>query len=138
VITYRSSPINTVNTQHYMAVVRKWGEDHINKSLKQIDANTWFIGGLVLHRSPCPSDTATWNDDGDNSSYTPTKASTSLPSATTPPDSLHIKLVDEAGDASAVNNCRLTDGGESNTRLAPVEITYSCDATIQVLRTALP
>jgi hypothetical protein len=81
-----------------MAVVRKWGEDHINKSLKQIDSNTWLIGGLVLHRSPCPSDAATWNDDGDNSSYTLTEAPTPLPSATTPPDSPYIKLVYEAGD----------------------------------------
>lgn len=85
-----------------MAVVRKWGEDHINKSLKQIDSDTWLIGGLVLHRSPCPSDAATWNDDGDNSSYTLTGVPTPLPSATTPPDSPYIKLVYEAGDASAV------------------------------------
>ena len=85
-----------------MAVVRKWGEDHINKSLKQIDSNAWLIGGLVLHRSPCASEKATWNDEGDNSSYTLTEAPTPLPSATTPPDSPYIKLVYEAGDASAV------------------------------------
>jgi len=84
-----------------MAIVRKWGGDHINKSLKQIDSDTWLIGGLVLHRSPCPSDTATWNDDGDNSSYTLTGAPTPLPSATTP-DSPYIKLVYKAGNTSAV------------------------------------
>lgn len=82
-----------------MVVVRKWGENHINKSIKQIDSNTWLIGGLVLHRFPYPSDTATWNDD--NSSYTLAKAPTSLP-FTTLPDSPYIKLVHEAGDASAV------------------------------------
>jgi hypothetical protein len=32
-----------------MAIVRKWGEDYINKSLKQINLNTWLISGLVLY-----------------------------------------------------------------------------------------
>ncbi|KFY01087.1 hypothetical protein O988_02921 [Pseudogymnoascus sp. VKM F-3808] len=85
-----------------MPVERKWGEDHINKSLGQINQDSWVIGGLVLHRAPHLSDAATWNDDGDNSSYTLTKAPTLLPSVTTPPDSPYIKLVHEAGDASAV------------------------------------
>ena len=57
---------------------------------------------LVLHRSPCLSDVATWNDDGDNSSYTLTEAPTPLPSATKPPDSPYIKLVYEAGDCCAI------------------------------------
>ena len=57
---------------------------------------------LVLHRSPCLSDVATWNDDGDNSSYTLTEAPTPLPSATKLPDSSCIKLVYEAGDACAI------------------------------------
>ena len=81
---------------------RKYGEDHINKSLKQIDSETWLIGDLVLHRSPYPSDAATWNDDSGNSSYTLTEAPTPLPSATTPPDSPYIKLIYEAGDACAI------------------------------------
>jgi hypothetical protein len=85
-----------------MVIVRKWGKEHINNSLKQIDSNTWLIGRLLLHRSPYPSDTATWNDDGDNSSYLLTEAPSSLPPAITPPNSPHIKLVHEAGDASAV------------------------------------
>ena len=81
---------------------REWGEDHINKSLKQIDSETWFIHGLVIHRSPYPSDVATWNDDSDNSSYTLTVAPIHLRSATTPPDSPYIKLIYEAGDAIAI------------------------------------
>ncbi|KFY89015.1 hypothetical protein V500_05991 [Pseudogymnoascus sp. VKM F-4518 (FW-2643)] len=85
-----------------MVAVRKWGDDHINKSIRQINLDTWLIDGLVLHRSPCLSNAATWNVDGDNSSYTLTEAPTPLPSATTPLDSPYIKLVYEAGDASAV------------------------------------
>ncbi|OBT47676.1 hypothetical protein VE00_02181 [Pseudogymnoascus sp. WSF 3629] len=85
-----------------MVIVRKWGEDHINKSLKQINLDTWLIDGLVLHRSPYLSDAATWNDDVDNSSYTLTEATTSTPSATAPLDSPYIKLVHDVGDASAV------------------------------------
>jgi hypothetical protein len=85
-----------------MVVVRKWGEDHINTSLRQIDSSTWLIGDLVLHRSLDRFDAATWNDGTDNSSYKLTKATTPLPSATTPPDSPYIKLVHEAGDVSVV------------------------------------
>ena len=85
-----------------MVVERKWGDDHISKSLKQIDTNTWLIGNVMLHRSAFPSDTATWNDSSDNSSYTLTEAPLPLPAATTPADSPYIKLVHEAGDASAV------------------------------------
>lgn len=84
-----------------MVVVCKWGEDHINKSLKQIDSSTWLIGPIILHRSPYSSDTATWNDDSDNSSYTLTELPHPPPS-TTMPNSPFIKLVHEAGDASAV------------------------------------
>jgi hypothetical protein len=90
------------NQAHYMVVVRKWGEDHISKSLKQIDTHTWLIGNVVLHRSPFPSATATWNDSSDNSSYTLTEASLPLPATTTPANSPYIKLIHEAGDASAV------------------------------------
>ena len=35
-----------------MADPRKWGEDHISKSLKQIDSETWLVGGLVIHPIP--------------------------------------------------------------------------------------
>lgn len=103
--------------------LRKYGEDHINKSLKQIDPNTWLIGNLILRRSPPPSETATrngdggnssytlsvahnplatWNDNGDNSSYTLSVAPNPLPVATTPPNSSYIKLLYEAGDAQVV------------------------------------
>src|SRR4051812_26081608 len=86
-----------------MVVERKWGEDHISKSFKQLTSNTWLVGGLLLlHRSQKLLAWATWNDHGDESSYTLTIAPTPPPSATTPPDSPYIKLVHEAGDASAV------------------------------------
>lgn len=84
-----------------MVVVRKWGDRHINKSLKQIDSNNWLIGNLILRRSPHSSNTATWNDDGDGSSYTLTEAP-SPPPAAIAPDSPFAILVHEAGDASAV------------------------------------
>ncbi|KAF2189929.1 hypothetical protein K469DRAFT_701210 [Zopfia rhizophila CBS 207.26] len=85
-----------------MVAVREWGEDHINRSLKQIDSNTWLIGSLILHRSPRPSGTATWNDESDNSSYTLTEAPILHHFTTSQPDSPYINLVHEAGDASAV------------------------------------
>lgn len=83
-----------------MVVERKWGENHINKSLKQATSNTWVIGNLVLSRSKSPSKTATWIDGVDGSSYTITTGPNHLPSASV--DSPHIKLIHEAGDASAV------------------------------------
>ncbi|KAF1984262.1 hypothetical protein K402DRAFT_381476 [Aulographum hederae CBS 113979] len=81
--------------------VRKWGEDHINESLKQVDASNWVLGSWILQRLPCPSDSATWNDPADGSSYTVTEMTTP-PLQTQPVDSPHIKLVYEAGDFSAV------------------------------------
>jgi Choline/ethanolamine kinase len=85
-----------------MVVVRKWGKDHINQSLKQIDLSTWLIGQFVLRRLPYLSDTATWNDHSDNSSYVVSEAALPLPPVTTSLDSTYIKLVHEAGDLSAV------------------------------------
>ncbi len=83
-----------------MVVERKWGEKHINKSLKQINSNTWSIGNLVLFRSESPSETAKWVDEADGSNYTITKNPNYLPSTSV--DSPHIELIHEAGDASAV------------------------------------
>jgi aminoglycoside phosphotransferase len=85
-----------------MSVVRKWGEGHIKKSLKQIDPNTWLLGNYILRRSPNPSNTATWIDKSDGSSYLLEEASTSQSCMTSSPDSPHISLVHEAGDASVV------------------------------------
>ena len=72
-----------------MVIVRIWGEAHIYEILKQIDSKLWFIDGVVLHQSPYSSDTATWNDDGDNSSYTLTESPHPRLSTTTP-DSRYI------------------------------------------------
>ncbi|KAF2109574.1 hypothetical protein BDV96DRAFT_502404 [Lophiotrema nucula] len=84
-----------------MVVVRKWGEAHINRTLKQVSSDTWLIGSFLLHRSTGRSNTATWIDEGENSSYTITKAPKPHPT-TSLPNSFHVKLVHEAGDASAV------------------------------------
>lgn len=86
-----------------MVIKRKYGQDHINQSLKQVDSNTWLVGSLLLYRSPGPSEKATWNDHSDNSSYTLTAASTPYHQMTTSPlSSPFINLVHECGDASAV------------------------------------
>ena len=84
-----------------MVVVSKWGAAHINNTLKQIDSETWLIGSLLLYRLAGCSPTATWTDEGENSSYTITKATKPYP-ATVQSDSPNIKLVHEAGDAYAV------------------------------------
>jgi hypothetical protein len=84
-----------------MVVIRKWGEAHIKNTLKQVNSDTWLIGNFLLCRSSGCSPTATWTDEGENSSYTITSAPTNHP-ATSQPDSPHMKLVHEAGDASAV------------------------------------
>ncbi|KAI3324255.1 hypothetical protein HD806DRAFT_63569 [Xylariaceae sp. AK1471] len=81
---------------------RKWGDQHINKSIKQINATTWLIGDFILRRSPVSSCKATWNDDSDHSSYHLVKEAPGEFASTTPLDSPHINLIHEAGDASAV------------------------------------
>ncbi|KAF9733830.1 hypothetical protein PMIN06_010471 [Paraphaeosphaeria minitans] len=81
-----------------MAVERKYGNNHINQSLKQIDSNSWLVGSFILRRSPYRSEHATWND-GD-ASYTLMR--TTALWTTTELNNPYIKLVHEAGDASAV------------------------------------
>jgi hypothetical protein len=85
-----------------MVVNRKYGKDHINQSLKQVDSNTWLIGSLLLSRLPNYLENATWNDHGDNSSYTLTAAPAPQHLTTLAPNSPLISLVYEAGDFSAV------------------------------------
>ena len=85
-----------------MVAGRKWGEEHISRSLKQVDSNSWLIGRFLLIRSTSPSNSATWNDESDGSNYTLTDAPTSCPLTTSPPRSRHISLLHEAGDASIV------------------------------------
>lgn len=85
-----------------MAEFRKLDHQHILKSLKQIDKNTWLLGNLVLQRLPDPSTKfATWKDD-DGSNFLLTVACKSLQTAITDIDSPYITLIHEAGDASAV------------------------------------
>ncbi|KAJ8131820.1 hypothetical protein O1611_g1800 [Lasiodiplodia mahajangana] len=81
---------------------RKWGDQHINKSIKQIDAATWLIGDFILNRSPTQCDQTHWNDDRDHSSYYLSKRPSRVPVSTTPLDTPYIQLVHESGDASAV------------------------------------
>ncbi|KAL5400357.1 hypothetical protein PMIN03_012436, partial [Paraphaeosphaeria minitans] len=98
-----------------MAIERKYGEDHINQSLKQIDSDSWLVGSLVLRRLPYFSENAIWKDSDAHSSYAITQAPTSCDWKTTELDSPYVKLVHEAGDTSAVwsigNNafCKVRD-----------------------------
>ena len=102
-----------------MAAVRKWDEDHIKKSLKQIDPSTWLLGSsFILQRLPNPSDTATWHDKSDNSSYLLKKAPSAQSYTTSPPeDSPYISLAHEAGDASVV----WTIGGDAFCKIRYIE-----------------
>lgn len=85
-----------------MKDIRKWGDQHILQSLKEIDENTWLIGSLLLQRLP-PSSTrfATWKDD-DGASFLLSAAPKPSPAATADIKSPHITLIHTAGDASGV------------------------------------
>ncbi|KAJ5648945.1 uncharacterized protein N7484_002668 [Penicillium longicatenatum] len=77
--------------------------DPVRESISQVDADTWLIGPLLLHRSKGPCDTSTWYDRDDTASYTVTTAPTPRPaSVPLPADDPNIKLVYDAGDCSAV------------------------------------
>lgn len=81
---------------------RKWGDQHINKSIKQINSATWLFGSYILHRTSAQCDQANWIDDRDHSSYCLTKQPSPSSASTTPLNTPHIKLIHESGDASAV------------------------------------
>lgn len=90
-------------------MVRKFGEDHINRSIKQIDDQTWLMGRFILRRSTADHKVAMWIDSVDSSSWSLTEASKGqLPvinttiSSKTGIDSPYIKLIHEIGDTSAV------------------------------------
>lgn len=75
----------------------------IRETLKVVDSDTWLIGPLILRRSKGPSDTATWFDEVDNSSYTITDAPTPQPPTTLlVPNTAPIVQIHDMGDASAV------------------------------------
>ncbi|KAF1347261.1 hypothetical protein EJ07DRAFT_160399 [Lizonia empirigonia] len=80
----------------------EWDDGHISRALRQIDSDSWILGKFVLRRLPYLSDAATWNDNGDNSSYILEKTLSPHPPATLQSDSPYIRLVHQAGHASAV------------------------------------
>lgn len=69
--------------------------------LRQIDDHTWLLGNLTLRRSTRESNAATWNDNGDGSSYIVTPVSAPTP-PTSPPDSPYVALVHQIPDRSFV------------------------------------
>lgn len=97
--------------------LRKWGEDHINRSIKQVNDHTWLMGNFALRRFTTDYDAAavTWIDSVDKSAwFLRENPNDSLPVASVPSsssfssssntrvDSAYIKLIHEAGDFSAV------------------------------------
>ena len=87
----------------------RWGEDHINKSLKQVDDNTWLMGRFILRRYTADHSSATWIDSVDGSAWSlkeapdgPLPVVPTSTSSTTGIDSPYFKLIHEAGDVSAV------------------------------------
>lgn len=83
--------------------VRKFGQNHILNSVKQIDLSSWLFGSLILRRSTSPSNTATWVDENDNSSYI-FKVVPASPLSASLVESPHVTLVYECGGASAVQS----------------------------------
>lgn len=78
-------------------------EEPVRESIKQVNANTWLIGPLQLHRLKGYYPTSTWYDEGDDLSYTVTNAPVPPPPAI--PLSANdpkIKLVYDVGNSSAV------------------------------------
>jgi hypothetical protein len=77
-------------------------EEPVRESIMQVDANTFLIGPLSLHRSKGYSDTSTWYDRDDDLSYTITNAPIPPPpTLPLPLDDPKFKLVYDAGKASA-------------------------------------
>jgi hypothetical protein len=75
----------------------------IRETLKEVDSNTWLIGPLLVSRSNGYCNTATWFDDGDNSSYIITDAPTPQPPATLlSPNNPYITQIHDRGDGSTV------------------------------------
>jgi hypothetical protein len=80
----------------------KFNDNHILKSIRQVDERTWLIGNLVLQRLPDSSSKLAMWKDNDGSSFTLNVGPNPLPTATTDINSPYITLIHEAGNASAV------------------------------------
>jgi hypothetical protein len=65
-----------------MPIVRKWGDEHISRVLRQVRPDLWLLGSFSLQRVPYHSETATWYDENDGSNYILKKLSNPHPPAT--------------------------------------------------------
>ncbi|CRG89756.1 hypothetical protein PISL3812_06795 [Talaromyces islandicus] len=75
----------------------------LRESIKQVDADTWLIGPVMLYRSKGYLETSTWYDQSDDFSYTVTSAPTPLPTAVPwSADDSDFKLVYDVAEQSAV------------------------------------
>lgn len=95
----------------YVAISGAFGEvmsysmcatSNVGCHIRQVDGNTWLIGGVTLSRSPNWSDTATWNDESDGASYTVAHIPLPPPQELVPLDSPHIKLAHSVANRSFV------------------------------------
>ncbi|KAJ5673580.1 hypothetical protein N7507_002707 [Penicillium longicatenatum] len=70
------APLISTSYNRSMACMPQTLIDPVRDSISQVDADTWLIGPLLLHRSKGPCDTSTWYDRDDTASYTVTTAPT--------------------------------------------------------------
>ncbi|CAJ2503529.1 Uu.00g109230.m01.CDS01 [Anthostomella pinea] len=77
---------------------------HVRDSVRQVDETSWIIGGkhVVRHmRGPCEGEYL-WKNSTDGSYYTLSDAPATLPDTAPVSANSHVRLIHDAGDASAV------------------------------------
>ena len=77
-------------------------DDHISMALQQIDSESWLLGNVVLRRLLYASESSSWNDGHDQSSYIFEEAHIPHPQTTPLSDNQYVRVVHQIGNASAV------------------------------------
>lgn len=76
--------------------------ESLRESFRQVDAQTWLIGPLIIRCSSSHSDSSTWFDHVNQLSFTVEDAPTPPPSTPISSDDPIVRLVYHAGESSAV------------------------------------